>query len=137
MISIRSDIRERLNRQWGKNLVGLKVSFVPTPASLKNEIITISGIDNNYTGEKESNYAILSNGMIREKHQWIGNRDGMVFFGDIQSMIGLDLYLNNIFNGKITDIDKGIIKTDQGLELYNELVVMGLKSRTTIHFNYR
>ncbi len=109
MISIRSDISEKLNVPLGNGLIGKKLMFIPPNYPEKNYGV-IDMVDNVFS---------IAGNCNARNDRYLGCRGPYAFFSENDHM-GKRFFIDNVDQGKLVSMHRGIYKTDKGLSFKAE-----------------
>ncbi len=116
MISIRSDISEKLNVPFGPKLIGKVPVWMPWRDPTFKKRIQSGTVIRKLRGD----FAVDSSGDSWRRSAYAGSRNGLAFFKYYDDMIGQNLFVDGRPEGKIQSIDKGIFVTDNGSQFNAE-----------------
>ncbi len=122
MISIRSNITDRLKSRWGQNLTGTMAIPVPMGGMHKSDCFNDLRVIREIKGDEAT-----TNLLSFYKDDFLGYRNGMSFFVNNRfsnTLVGVGVIVATGENyercGKIINAREGIITTDTGLVIASE-----------------
>ncbi len=110
MISIRSNIMDKLKPQWGEHLIGKMATYAPTR-------YTPSEMDR-ATKVNEGKLYTVSGWFDRDLDKFIGYDNEFVYFlnhrKDENVIVNSELMIDDELKGKVISVTNGVFRTDRG-----------------------